>query len=98
MSSREELWKRAVERLVYVATSRAKEIERLHPEHESTGHPAAAHALATAITIAGAAVIRTCRDASDPIAALDVAIEGLQQARDLMVTRREAGRKRVPLT
>lgn len=92
--TREELWKRAVERLVHVAKSRAAEIERLHPEDH--GHPQAANVLATAITIVGAAVIRTCRFGSDPVAALDLAIEGLQQARELMVSRRGVARREPP--
>lgn len=93
MSSRIDLWKRAVQRLVYVAQSRANEIERLHPE---VGGPEA-NAFATTISIAGAALIRACKAGSDPVAALDIAIEGLQQARELMVARRE-GRDRAPPT
>ena len=93
--TREELWKRAVDRLVYIAKSRADEIEAQHPE--DTGHPVEANSLATAITIVGAAVIRTCRYGADPAAALDCAIEGLQQARALMVSRR-GGERREPKT
>lgn len=85
--TRMDLWKAAVDRVCHISTMRSREIETKHPEPDELADPMESRSLATAITIAGAAVIRLCRGASSPIAALDLAIEGLQGARELMASR-----------
>lgn len=77
-----ERWRSHVLQLMELARSLAGDDEpaEAHPELEL---------VAGGVGLLGAAMIRLCRQHStDPLGAIDVAIEGLQQARTLMGRRR----------
>jgi hypothetical protein len=84
-----------VQRLMREAESCAEQIEApAQPLTEFGADEAThlrAHVVSTAVSLLGAALIRTCRvHTTDPLDALDTVIQGLQQARALMARRKAA--------
>lgn len=50
-----------------------------------------AHVMTTAISLLGAAAIRLCNRSTEPLQAMDILIDGMQQTRSMMSRRRAPG-------
>jgi hypothetical protein len=90
-----ERWQANVMQLVRLAKSLADQSSNDDDPEISGIDPAdqrKANDFASGVGLLGAALIRLCKlHSTDPIGALDIAIEGMQQARALMSARRPRG-------